>query len=593
MHCVLLVVYGNWKFLHTACTGCLTFQGLIPAPNNKVLQRLFWIGDSDALLCPGEQRANDAAATPRNRNSRDARQSGNIRMSRRGASGPHAASTAAAKREATPVAGGSGNDSAASSGPEPDSSSSGSDASSASAGVYARRRAADTRAGRARSGGVRGSRIPSGPLAGVSCSALVCTVHSQDPLGLAHADETQRLHSMLRLSGVFVTTAGTVSRAVSMLRRDTSPAVFDAIIAVVTSMRLLEGALNLLHELQALPRQGVSRGSLAASGSGSSGFSAAVAVQRPCVILLAADGCVHPSVYPQFELNLLRRLRHRPYRSLCLPIPIFTPCRFVFEAASARLKAAGAHAVERFPATAASIERIAESCLAPVQSSLDKTPPLEDTDRDRGSSGNTGLRPTLLTDTAVTINVAAAESPLVLGAAAVPASGIAVEVPAGFSPHSQVQPPQAQAERCSVPVPGVFGAPTSAISATAVLRDTGAAGGFGGARQKSNAPIRAPVHESPPQPLVPHPAALKSTPSMRHIHVGSASETAQRKSGAQPLSSSAMTVPALSSLSVAGALKVIATPPLFPCPFTRRHATCIALRVPSLVWVRACRRSSL
>jgi hypothetical protein len=100
-----------------------------------------------------------------------------------------------------------------------------------------------------------------------------------DPLGLgAESDGVlNSLNSALRLNGLFVTTAVTVMKAIDMLRRDTHPMVYDAVIAVISSMRFLEGALNLLHEMRVL--------------SGDSGKSVGKpSLRRPFAVLLASDG---------------------------------------------------------------------------------------------------------------------------------------------------------------------------------------------------------------------------------------------------------------------------------------------------------------
>ena len=92
-----------------------------------------------------------------------------------------------------------------------------------------------------------------GPLFGVIGSVLLCVVHESDLRGpLATSDEVQDLHTALQLCGLFVTTAATVMRAIELLRRDVAPRIYDVVVIVATP-RTLDGALNLIYEVNALP----------------------------------------------------------------------------------------------------------------------------------------------------------------------------------------------------------------------------------------------------------------------------------------------------------------------------------------------------
>ena len=115
---------------------------------------------------------------------------------------------------------------------------------------------------RASASQIAGHPLPetTGPLFGITGSVLLCSAHDSDPLGFAaSSDDVQDLHNALQLHGLFVTPASTLTRAMEILRRDVAPRIFDVVV-LVTSPRMLDGALNLIYDAAALPLEGLQRG---------------------------------------------------------------------------------------------------------------------------------------------------------------------------------------------------------------------------------------------------------------------------------------------------------------------------------------------
>ena len=163
-----------------------------------------------------------------------------------------------------------------------------------------------------------------GPLLGVHGSVLLCAVHESDPLGLlASSGEVQDLHTALQLRGLFVTTAATVMRAIELLRRDVAPRIFDVVVIVATP-RTLDGALNLIYEVNALPPEGTNCG-----GAGT---------PRRFAAFMCAEG-------------------------------------MLFEASSSRLREAGAFIVGRLPAAPSTLRAIADIISTDVERAFTSAPP--------------------------------------------------------------------------------------------------------------------------------------------------------------------------------------------------------------------------
>lgn len=152
-----------------------------------------------------------------------------------------------------------------------------------------------------------------GPLFGIIGSVLLCSAHESDPLGFsASSDDVQDLHNALQLHGLFVTPASTLTKAMEILRRDVAPRIFDVVV-VVTTPRMLDGALNLIYDASALPLEGSQRGRIRAP--------------RRFATFVCAEG-------------------------------------MLFEASSSRLREAGAHIIGRLPAAPSTLRAVVDAISA-------------------------------------------------------------------------------------------------------------------------------------------------------------------------------------------------------------------------------------